>query len=69
MKKCGCRYCMCPEVEATSFRLHELPLMFLLRRPALCLHCRQRQLVFPILLSRLIRFFIRPPEVALKYRR
>jgi len=69
MKKCGCRYCMCPEVEATSFRIRELPLLLLLRRPALCPHCQQRQIVFSLLLTRLFRVFFRPPEMAVKYRR
>jgi hypothetical protein len=32
-------------------------------------HCHERQIVFSIVLSRLFRFIVRPPEMALKYRR
>jgi hypothetical protein len=69
MKKNGCQYCMCPEVEPCRFKAGELLLLLTLRRPAVCVHCTQRQYVIPFILQRLMRLFFRTPQRALKYRR
>ena len=69
MRKNGCKHCMCPEVEPCPFIPGEQLLLFILRRPAVCMHCHERQYVAPFLLQRLLRFFFRTPQTALKYRR
>lgn len=69
MKKSGCQYCMCPEVEPCRFYPGEQLLLLILRRPGVCVHCHERQYVAPFLLQRLMRLFFRSPQSALKYRR
>jgi hypothetical protein len=69
MRKSGCRYCLCPEVEPARFRLVDLPLLLLLRRPAKCPHCRERQYVLPFILQWILRPFAGSPSRSLSYRR
>lgn len=69
MKKSGCRYCMCPEVEADAFHPGEQLLLIALRRPARCLHCHTRQYVLPFALQRMVRQVSGTAEAAPPYRR
>jgi hypothetical protein len=69
MRKSGCRNCLCPEVEPARFRGPDLLLLLVLRRPAQCPHCRERQYVTPFLLQWLGRLFFRPASRSLSYRR
>lgn len=69
MRKRGCRYCLCPEVEPARFRVADLPLLLLLRRPAKCPHCHERQYVLPFGLQWLGRLFTGSASRSLSYRR
>jgi hypothetical protein len=69
MPKSGCRHCLCPEVEPCRFYPGELLLLFVLRRPAVCAHCRQRQYTLPFVLSALVRLVTGSRRTELRYRR
>lgn len=69
MRKSGCRYCLCPEVEPARFRGVDPLLLLMLKRPAKCPHCCERQYVTPFVLQWLGRLFFRPASRSLSYRR